>query len=75
METSKSLTVKFPITQDISDGMSWADVNLLSCHDINLLSWHDLTYLISWVQDFAATFTLAKSFSTKFINSKSFTVR
>ena len=75
MDISKSLTVKFPITQNISDGLSWAEVNLLSWSDINLLSWHDLTYLLSWVQDFAATFTLAKSFSTKFINQKSFTVR
>jgi len=41
----KSFIVKFPIHQEYSSGLSWAQINELSWVEVNLLSWKDLTVL------------------------------
>ena len=41
----KSFTVKIPIHQIYSSGLSWEQINQFSWEEVNLLSWRDLIAL------------------------------
>ena len=53
----KSFTVKFPVKQEFSSGLSWAQINQKSWVDINLLSWREITALARRYLDYPVRFT------------------
>ena len=53
----KSFVVQFPIQQDISAGLSWAQFNELSWEEFNLLSWKDLAALARRYVSYSIQFT------------------
>lgn len=71
----KSFVVQFPIQQDISADLSWAQINELSWEEVNLLSWRDLialakrylSYSIRSTKIFLtqASLTIKKTFKTR----------
>lgn len=65
----KSFVVQFPIQQDISAGLSWAQMNQKSWIEINLLSWKGITKIAK--RYLAYSIYLAQ----KYINNAVFTLK
>ena len=71
----KSFTVKIPIHQIYSSGLSWEQINQFSWEEVNLLSWRDLialakrylSYSIHSTKAFLtqASLTIKKTFKTR----------
>ncbi len=61
----KSFTVQFPIKQETSPGLSWAQMNQKSWIEINLLSWREITALARRYLDYAVRFTIKKVFQVR----------
>jgi len=69
----KSFTVKFPVKQEFSSGLSWAQINQKSWVDINLLSWREITALVRRYLDYSVRFTKKVSAQAAFTMKQSFT--
>jgi len=69
----KSFTVRFPIQQGISAGLSWAQINQKSWIEINLLSWREIITLVRRYLDYSVRFSKKVSAQAAFTMKQSFT--